>query len=52
VALFAWPGPGTVSLALLFGIFAIVYGVSHIIMGTRLRRTGWGLDSALHDAPA
>jgi uncharacterized membrane protein HdeD (DUF308 family) len=51
VALFAWPGPGTVSLALLFGIFAIVYGVSHIIMGTRLRRTGWGLDSALHDAP-
>jgi uncharacterized membrane protein HdeD (DUF308 family) len=51
VVLFAWPGPGTVTLALLFGIFAIVYGVSHIVTGIRLRRTGWGLDSALHDAP-
>lgn len=52
VVLFAWPGLGAVILALLFGIFAILYGVSHIATGIRLRRTGWGLDSALHDAPA
>ena len=51
VVLLAWPGPGTVTLALLFGIFAIVYGVSHIATGTRLRRTGHVLRSVLHDAP-
>jgi uncharacterized membrane protein HdeD (DUF308 family) len=51
VVLFAWPGPGAVTLALLFGIFAIVYGVSQIVTGIRLRRTGWALHSALHDAP-
>jgi uncharacterized membrane protein HdeD (DUF308 family) len=51
VVLLAWPGPGTVTLALLFGIFAIVYGVSHIVTGIRLRRTGHVLHSVLHDAP-
>jgi uncharacterized membrane protein HdeD (DUF308 family) len=49
--LLAWPGPGTVTLALLFGIFAIVYGVSHIATGIRLRRTGQSLHSVLRDAP-
>jgi uncharacterized membrane protein HdeD (DUF308 family) len=49
--LLAWPGPGTVTLALLFGIFAIVYGVSRIATGIRLRRTGHVLHSVLHDAP-
>jgi uncharacterized membrane protein HdeD (DUF308 family) len=51
VVLLAWPGPGTVTLALLFGIFAIVYGVSHIATGIRLRRTGHVLHSVLHDVP-
>jgi uncharacterized membrane protein HdeD (DUF308 family) len=51
VVLFAWPGPGAVTLTLLFGIFAIVYGVSHIATGIQLRRTGWALHSVLHDAP-
>jgi uncharacterized membrane protein HdeD (DUF308 family) len=51
VILLAWPGPGTVTLALLFGIFAIVYGVSHIVTGIRLRHTGQVLHSVLHDAP-
>jgi uncharacterized membrane protein HdeD (DUF308 family) len=50
VVLFAWPGPGAVTLALLFGIFAVVYGVSHIVTGIRLRRTGWAPHSVLHDA--
>jgi hypothetical protein len=40
VVLFAWPGPGAVTLALLFGIFAIVYGVSHIVTGIRLHAPG------------
>jgi uncharacterized membrane protein HdeD (DUF308 family) len=51
VVLLAWPGPGTVTLALLFGIFAVVYGVSHITTGIRLRHTGQALHSVLHDAP-
>jgi uncharacterized membrane protein HdeD (DUF308 family) len=51
VVLFAWPGLGAVTLALLFGIFAIVYGVSQIVTGIRLRRTGWALHPVLHDAP-
>jgi uncharacterized membrane protein HdeD (DUF308 family) len=40
VVLFAWPGPGAYTLALLFGIFAIVYGVSRIATGIRMRHTG------------
>jgi len=51
VVLFAWPGLGAVTVALLFGIFAIVYGVSQITTGIRLRRTGQTLHSVLHDAP-
>jgi uncharacterized membrane protein HdeD (DUF308 family) len=51
VVLFSWPGLGAVTLALLFGIFAIVYGVSHIVTGIRLRRIGWAPRSVLHDAP-
>jgi uncharacterized membrane protein HdeD (DUF308 family) len=51
VLLFAWPGLGAVTLALLFGIFAIVYGVSHIVTGIRLHRTTWARHSVLHDAP-
>jgi uncharacterized membrane protein HdeD (DUF308 family) len=51
VVLFAWPGIGAVTLALLFGIFAIVYGISEITTGIRLRHTGQALHSVLHDAP-
>jgi uncharacterized membrane protein HdeD (DUF308 family) len=51
VVLFAWPGLGAVTLALLFGIFAIVYGVSQIAAAFRLRRTGEALHSILPDAP-
>jgi uncharacterized membrane protein HdeD (DUF308 family) len=51
VVLFAWPGVGAVTLALLFGIFAIVYGVSQIMTRIRLHRTGQALHLRLHDAP-
>ena len=40
VVLFARPGVGAVTLALLFGLFSIIYGVSQIVMGVELRRTG------------
>jgi uncharacterized membrane protein HdeD (DUF308 family) len=49
--LFAWPVLGAFTLALLFGIFAIVYGVSQIFTGIRLHRIGWSVSSVLPDAP-
>jgi len=45
VVLFARPGVGAVTLALLFGLFSIIYGVSQIAMGVDLRRTGQTLHS-------
>jgi len=38
VVLFARPGVGAVTLALLFGLFSIIYGVSQIVMGIELRQ--------------
>jgi uncharacterized membrane protein HdeD (DUF308 family) len=49
VVLSARPDIGALALALLFGIFAIVYGVSQIVAGTQLRRTARGLHSAVRD---
>jgi uncharacterized membrane protein HdeD (DUF308 family) len=50
VVLFARPGIGALTLALLFGLFAIIYGVSQISTGIELRRTGQPADSVLHKA--
>jgi uncharacterized membrane protein HdeD (DUF308 family) len=47
VVLFARQGVGAVTLALLFGFFTIIYGVSQIILGVQTRRTGKSLDSVL-----
>jgi uncharacterized membrane protein HdeD (DUF308 family) len=41
------PGVGAVTLALLFGLFSMVYGVSQITLGTQLRRTARPVESAL-----
>jgi uncharacterized membrane protein HdeD (DUF308 family) len=38
--LFSRPGLGAVTLALLFGLFALIYGVSQIAMGSHLRQAG------------
>ena len=46
----ARPGFGAVTLALLFGLFAITYGVSQITLGGQLRQGGATLYSVLHDA--
>jgi uncharacterized membrane protein HdeD (DUF308 family) len=50
VVLFARPGVGAVTLALLFGLFSIVYGVSQIVLGVELRRTGHTADKILEQA--
>jgi uncharacterized membrane protein HdeD (DUF308 family) len=50
VVLFARPGVGAVTLALLFGLFSLIYGISQITLGTQLRQTGQTLHSVLEDA--
>ena len=52
VLLFARPGVGAVTLALLFGLFALIYGVSQITTGVELRRTGKTLNSVREDETA
>jgi uncharacterized membrane protein HdeD (DUF308 family) len=50
VVLFSRPNVGAVTLALLFGLFSIIYGVSQITMGVEVRRTGKTLHSVMKDA--
>ncbi len=53
VLLFARPGVGAVTLALLFGLFSLTYGFSQINAGIHVRKIGKGADSvaaALHHA--
>jgi uncharacterized membrane protein HdeD (DUF308 family) len=50
VVLFARPGVGAVTLALLFGLFSLIYGVSQITLGVQVRRTGQTLHSVRQDA--
>ena len=50
VVLFARPGIGAVTLALLFGLFSLFYGISQIVLGAQLRRTGNTLHSIVEDA--
>jgi uncharacterized membrane protein HdeD (DUF308 family) len=47
--LFARPGVGAVTLALLFGFFALIYGVAQITMGVQLRRAGRAVVSVMRD---
>jgi uncharacterized membrane protein HdeD (DUF308 family) len=50
VVLSARPSVGAVTLALLFGLFSMIYGVSEIVAGVQMRRTGKTLHSVLQDA--
>lgn len=45
VLLFARPGVGAVTLALLFGFYALIYGVSQISLGIQVRHLGGGAES-------
>jgi uncharacterized membrane protein HdeD (DUF308 family) len=50
VVLFARPGVGAVTLALMFGLFSLVYGISQITLGIQLLQTGQTVHSVLEDA--
>src|SRR5215469_2630965 len=50
VVLFARPGVGAVTLALLFGLFALVYGISQIMGGIQLRSVGKDARTLLRSA--
>src|SRR5262252_3694744 len=50
VVLAARPDIGAVTLALLFGLFSLIYGVSEIVIGVQMRRTGQTLQAVLHEA--
>ena len=50
VVLAARPDIGAVTLALLFGLFSLIYGVSEIVIGVQMRQTGKTLHSVLQDA--
>src|SRR6266480_6055259 len=47
VVLSARPDIGAVTLALLFGLYSLIYGVSEIVLGVQLRRTGATLHQVL-----
>jgi uncharacterized membrane protein HdeD (DUF308 family) len=46
VVLFAHPGVGAITLALLFGLFYLAYGARALMQGIELRRTGKTISSA------
>ena len=52
VLLFARPGVGAITLALLFGLYSLIYGFSQITAGVQFRHLGGSLKSLpqLHDA--
>ena len=50
VLLFARPNVGAITLALLFGLFSMIYGICEITLGAQLRRTGRTLQPMLPDA--
>jgi uncharacterized membrane protein len=45
VLLFARPGVGAVTLALLFGLYALIYGFSQITAGIQVRHLGGDVKS-------
>jgi uncharacterized membrane protein HdeD (DUF308 family) len=50
VVLLARPGVGALTLALLYGLFALTYGVTQIAAGSQLRSVGRDIGTALHRA--
>jgi uncharacterized membrane protein HdeD (DUF308 family) len=52
VVLFAHPGVGAITLALLFGLFNLVYGARALVQGIELRRTRNAVHSAVPERMA
>jgi uncharacterized membrane protein HdeD (DUF308 family) len=46
----ARPDIGAVTLALLFGLYSLIYGVSEIVLGVQMRQSGRTLRTVLHHA--
>jgi uncharacterized membrane protein HdeD (DUF308 family) len=51
IVLFARPGIGAVTLALVFGLFNLIYGISALVLGIDLRRTHHRLASPFEKRP-
>jgi uncharacterized membrane protein HdeD (DUF308 family) len=51
IVLLARPDMGAVALALLFGLFNLIYGISTLVQGIDLRRTGKTLPSLFETKP-
>ena len=49
VLLFARPGVGAVTLALLFGLYALIYGFSQITTGVQMRQLGPGAQESIDE---
>ena len=52
VVLFAHPGIGAITLALLFGLYNLIYGTSALAQGIELRQTRKTLHSVLREKTA
>ena len=50
VVLVARPGVGALTLALLFGLYTLIFGVSEIVLGAELRHSGQNQRPVAHDA--
>jgi uncharacterized membrane protein HdeD (DUF308 family) len=50
VVLLARPGIGAYTLALVYGLFALCYGVSQVTAGIQLRGAGQDVSSVLGEA--
>ena len=50
VVLVASPGVGAVTLALLFGLYSLIFGASEITLGVELRHSGRKLQPVMQDA--
>jgi len=46
----ARPDIGAVTLALLFGLYSLIYGVTEIVLGVQMRQTGRTLQPLMHHA--
>jgi uncharacterized membrane protein HdeD (DUF308 family) len=52
VVLCARPGLGTITLALLFGLFNLIFGIWMLVQGIELRRVGKALNPAAREKAA
>jgi len=50
IALFARPDIGAVSLAVTFGVFAVAYGISQLVLGAKVRKTDEVVGEAIGQA--